>query len=475
MLEWSAENQGLIIFSFDLDMDRMGIVIAGKLYKGDLLFYPMIEYLLTLAPKGTVNTEFYYDPRMSPAIRELIEHFGGVATVHPKGHSKIKASDETTLIDMAKELGYASVEEMIQQEGFKIFNIESSLHPFITTESGVSIDDGFRFMFAWLDGFLKIRDKYESQDMFLGDYIEQLQKTGVINRWESLSEQRTGMQDQYKKSLMMDWTKEIVNGFGADSDFEQVFWRDAKKQTKLFTLIDIEGVFNFKTPLGDFYWGWSNTSEKIAFGAHARTREALQFLTKTMLAVFLHLRNAKPDLNEKSKQIDALETKALSDLFDQKDISTIESEILAEYPTIDKALDSLKQIAREGMGSQTKKDGGTDKEDAASKSGGIDFRALPVGGTAPSIAPVLTPLPSGYITASAEELEKKWKDIKRKIQSGPMPYGEIKEYVTVCCQGSEAADRLKQASIYILDLLRLEEDAAVATAPELKEILSCLG
>ena len=475
LLEWSKENPGLIIFSFDLDMDRMGIVISGKLYKGDLLFYPMIEYLLTLAPKGTVNTEFYYDPRMSPAIRELIEHFGGISTVHPKGHSKIKASDETTLIDMAQELGYPSVEEMILQEGFKIFNIESSLHPFITIESGVSIDDAFRFMFAWLDGFLKIRDKYDRQDMLLGDYIEQLQNNGVINKWESLNEQRTGLQDKYKKSLMTDWTKEVVKAFGADSGFEQVFWRDAKKQTKPFTLIDIEGVFNFKTPLGDFYWGWSNASEKIGFGAHAQTREALKFLTKTMLAVFLHLRNSKADLDDKSKQIDALETKPLLELFGKNDISTLESEILAEYPTIDKALDSLKQIAREGMGTQTKKDGGTDKEDAVSKSGGIDFRALPVGGTAPNIAPVLTPLPEGYISASAEELEKKWKDIKHKIQAGPMPYGEIKEYVTVCCQGSEAADRLKQASIYILDLLRLEEDAAVATAPELKEILSCLG
>jgi hypothetical protein len=116
-----------------------------------------------------------------------------------------------------------------------------------------------------------------------------------------------------------------------------------------------------------------------------------------------------------------------------------------------------------------------DKTMPATEKGGIDFRALPVGGTAPNIAPVLTPLPAGYISASSEEMDRKWQDIKQKIQAGPMPYQQIKEYVSVCCQRTDATDRLKQASAYILNLLRLEEDAAVATAPELKEILSCLS
>jgi hypothetical protein len=190
-----------------------------------------------------------------------------------------------------------------------------------------------------------------------------------------------------------------------------------------------------------------------------------------MLAVFLHLRNAKTDLNDKSKQIDALETKALSDLFDGKDITTIESEILAEYPTIENALTALKKT-EEITESRSQKDGGDKQRDGK---GGIDFRALPVGNAPVNTQPVLTPLPAGYISASAEELDSKWKDIRQKIQGGPMPYKEIKEYVSVCCNRTDTGDRLNQASAYLLNLLRLEEDAAVATAPELKDILCCLG
>jgi hydroxymethylpyrimidine pyrophosphatase-like HAD family hydrolase len=43
-------------------------------------------------------------------------------------------------------------------------------------------------------------------------------------------------------------------------NFKYIFWKDYQKQTKPFTLIDIEGVYYFITPQGIFYWGWSNTS-----------------------------------------------------------------------------------------------------------------------------------------------------------------------------------------------------------------------
>jgi HEAT repeat protein/phosphomannomutase len=367
LMDWSRDHPDTIIFCFDLDMDRMGIVQAGKLYKGDLLFYPVIEYLLTMAKEGTVNKEFYFDPRMSPAIRELIKHFGGIATVHPKGHSIIKASDETTLIEMARESGYKSVEEMIADNGFKIFNIESSLHPFITNESGMSIDDGFRFLFAWLDAFGQIKEKYGNPDLSLGEYVAGLKEKGIIHDWFTLPEQRTPAQNtvnleqgpyDYKEQVMKEWAAEVVNVFQGDADFGQVFWKDAKTMTKPFTLIDIKGVYSFETPLGIFYWGWSNTSEKVAFGSHALTRQEHQFLTKAMLSVFLNLRDAKPGLNSASAHINPLETKALSDLFDGKDILTLEQEIKNEYPTVEKALNAVKEAGRQKAGPQDKKDGG---------------------------------------------------------------------------------------------------------------------
>ncbi|RKY36067.1 MAG: hypothetical protein DRP72_04500, partial [Candidatus Omnitrophota bacterium] len=341
IIEWSKSNREVIIFSFDLDVDRCAIIWEGTLYKGDLLFYPVIEYLLTIYKYKDYHKEFYYDARMSPSIVELINHFGGIAKIHPKGHSKVKRTQEEFLIKLATNLGYKSVEEFVRETGYTNYQIEYSLHPFVTTESGRSVDDALRFMFLWLYIFLKIREKYNNPNLTLKDYINSLKERKIISAWYTLSEQRTPMQEEYKKEIMNQMKDEIVKFFKDNPQFEHIFWKDFTKQTNSFTLIDIEGVYYFITPLGIFYWGWSNTSSKISFGAHSKNENDLLKLTEIMLSLYINIREKKPNLEKTSQTIQETETLALRELFKLNTNEEIEESIKRNYPQINLALKSL--------------------------------------------------------------------------------------------------------------------------------------
>ncbi|MCK9594461.1 MAG: HEAT repeat domain-containing protein [Candidatus Omnitrophica bacterium] len=345
ILSWSARNPDVVVFSFDLDTDRCGIVIAGKLYKGDILFYPVIEY--ALGKYGQDHKKIYYDSRMIPSIAELVDYLGGTAIIHTKGHSKEKKTVEILMTKLAKEKGFASVEDFVKATGYKNYQMEYSLHPFITIDTGACIDDAMRFMYSWLEAFTAIREKHQQPKWLLDDYLKDLRQKGAFSQWYSLSEQRTSMQEQYKKHLMNEWRDVVTKAFSGDKDFEYVNWEKFEGQKETFTLVDIEGVYYFMTPLGIFYWGWSNTSEKIAFGAHSRSREDLRVLTEVMLSMFLKLRNEKPGLNPKSIRIEAQETKALSDLFSGAGIEDIEKNAAEKFAATEDAVKYLKTAVPE--------------------------------------------------------------------------------------------------------------------------------
>jgi hypothetical protein len=79
------------------------------------------------------------------------------------------------------------------------------------------------------------------------------------------------------------------------------------------------------------------------------------------------------------------------------------------------------------------------------------------------------------VKRTVEELETTWTDIEKSIQSGPMPYEKLKAQAIACCQNKNAQAAREKLSSCIVNLLKLEEEAAVPTAPELKEILIVLS
>jgi hypothetical protein len=119
-------------------------------------------------------------------------------------------------------------------------------------------------------------------------------------------------------------------------------------------------------------------------------------------------------------------------------------------------------------------DGGMGQNDLS----GIDFRTLPVG--QPQQAPVMMPQIAQQMQKLAKEskmqdLDKEWKDIESQMRSKDMPYNRIKEYIAVCATRTDTRQHLDKTVSCILNILRIEEEQALVTSQELKELLVYIG
>lgn len=107
--------------------------------------------------------------------------------------------------------------------------------------------------------------------------------------------------------------------------------------------------------------------------------------------------------------------------------------------------------------------------------GGIDMRALPVNQPAGTTMLSVAVPGTDSQRMTAQELDEQWQFIESSIRSGPVPYDKLKAHAIACCGNKDAVIQREKLTAYIADLLKLEEAAAVPTAPELKEVLVVLG
>jgi hypothetical protein len=117
------------------------------------------------------------------------------------------------------------------------------------------------------------------------------------------------------------------------------------------------------------------------------------------------------------------------------------------------------------------------KADEINAPGGIDLRSLPI--TTRPLADATVAAGSRTLVAPADSatlktLQDTWSKIRSQMQQGPMPYKEIKEYVA-CCKEKGATEQIDIMFACIANILRMEEDRAVETPQELKEILITIG
>ncbi|MDD3663449.1 MAG: hypothetical protein PHT84_06375, partial [Candidatus Pacebacteria bacterium] len=297
MLQYSKDHPDVFVMNFDLDVDRVSLLQGGELYLGDEMFYAVIEYLLTLDPYRELLKNIYPDSRMKIEFGQLVQHFGGTAKRHPKGHSKVKATIDLLFEKLVKEGGYAGKAEFLQAHpGFRIVQSEYSLHFFLTSDKGEAFDDALEFSLFWLTVFSKIKIKHEHPDWSYADYIKDLKKQGIIAESVQIKEQRTPMPDEVKGNVMDRMKDSVLAYFGDRSDFMFVpdWEKDYDGDMKPYTLINIEGVYHLVTPMGEIFWGQSNTSPKVAFGTQStsavNTRKlagvvaALMILTRQQVA-----------------------------------------------------------------------------------------------------------------------------------------------------------------------------------------------
>ncbi|MCX5708002.1 MAG: HEAT repeat domain-containing protein, partial [Candidatus Omnitrophica bacterium] len=105
--------------------------------------------------------------------------------------------------------------------------------------------------------------------------------------------------------------------------------------------------------------------------------------------------------------------------------------------------------------------------------GGVDFRAMPV---ATGVVPLVVPGANAMMPkVSLEELDNQWKEIQHTAQNAELPYQKLKQFVS-CCRAQEEAAGLKQEVIaYVANLLKLEEERAISTPSQLKEIVALVA
>jgi hypothetical protein len=72
-------------------------------------------------------------------------------------------------------------------------------------------------------------------------------------------------------------------------------------------------------------------------------------------------------------------------------------------------------------------------------------------------------------------LDNEWKQIRGIVERGDIPSGErIKEYVLSCCQRGDISADVEKVLVCISDILRLEEDYALACESGFVQLLCAL-
>jgi len=73
--------------------------------------------------------------------------------------------------------------------------------------------------------------------------------------------------------------------------------------------------------------------------------------------------------------------------------------------------------------------------------------------------------------SNIKDLDREWANIQKQIKGKQMPYAKMKEYVAVCCQDKAQDKHMTDVMACVTNILKLEEKCAVATSPEMKELL----
>jgi hypothetical protein len=104
--------------------------------------------------------------------------------------------------------------------------------------------------------------------------------------------------------------------------------------------------------------------------------------------------------------------------------------------------------------------------------GGVDFRVFPS-----AVQPMVKAAAGRdrMDRVSVLALDKQWAQIQKTMAQGQMPYAQLKEYVSACTGRQDAYSQMEIAAACITRILKMEEERALPTALELKEILPYIG
>ncbi|MFZ5801236.1 MAG: hypothetical protein ACOY3D_07695, partial [Candidatus Omnitrophota bacterium] len=344
-IKYSKAHPDVIIFLFDLDTDRVGIIVNGELWLGDGMFIPIVDYVLSVNQGRDYPATFYIDSRSNKGLTYFIRALGGKVVSHPKGHSLVKKSMDLLMMKLAKAAGYLSAEEFVMAASFRQVQPEYSLHMFLTDELGCPCDDAFEFMLFWIVAYGKVI-KHRHLGLSFKAYISHLEEQGLLTLWAQLKEVRFTMDEAYKKQIILD-IAEVLKQYFKDKDFQFRWWEDEPGKETSLELVNLNGVFEFNLPGLQQMFAWSNTSEKMAIGTQAEESRLFKNLAIITFAIFIHARDKYLDkLSEKSRIIeDSKETVEFKSVMGVTSTKEAEDRIRAKYPDMPSALQALKQLS----------------------------------------------------------------------------------------------------------------------------------
>lgn len=129
----------------------------------------------------------------------------------------------------------------------------------------------------------------------------------------------------------------------------------------------------------------------------------------------------------------------------------------------------------------TQKSGATQANSASpvyeeeQKTGGIDFRALPITNHPANPLINLRDSPFRGLSLSNINLDESWGQIQNMLKAEIIPSSErIKEYLQACCEKEDMSQETDKVLACIADILRLQEERVVNTDLSLKEMLTLL-
>ncbi len=359
IIKFSQDNPDDYYLIYDLDIDRIAVLQNGRLFLGDEMFYPVIEYQLTLDPYKEIHRQsvpILFDSRMKSELPVKAVMHGGKARLHPKGHSKVKASIDVIFSKLVKAWGKkngnpnATKEDFLNAHpGFSIVQAEYSTHMFKTDTYGNAFDDAVRFGFFWIQSFAKVLIA-KKKFMTMAEYI-QADKDAPENPLpdsKQLKEQRTSVSyidaegrkipanAETKKALIYRMTDKVETYFQNRQDFEYINSEDYRRE-KIFTLVNVDGVYHLFIDkpgfVGEVFWGWSNTSNKIAIGTQSPDTEVNKKLAEFAVALLV---DSRKEIAQETRLnligIEDIETLGLRDLLKKKNAVEVERDVTGEYP-----------------------------------------------------------------------------------------------------------------------------------------------
>jgi len=277
-IAWSRQNPEVTLFSFDLDADRVSVMIDGDLYLGDVMAFPLAAYNLeqewpTLVHKlralghdvdwegvDRIASTVLSDPRCSKQLDQIVEAAGGKIKQNRIGHSHFKATINRLMDELSLRAGFRSTLEFVEKTGYVMWQAEYSLHFFGTDEQGVPADDAIRFMLKFITIMDYFARKWNRPRLNLKEYLKHLYAQGMVKSFVQAPEIRSVYDNEDKSRVV--------------SDMEKAMSRVASERGWFLTgMNELGDGFRLNTPQGFILFRYSNTSPKLTMRIEAASRE----------------------------------------------------------------------------------------------------------------------------------------------------------------------------------------------------------